>query len=83
MLCLASSLNSTTANQYVYTVGYPLMNQPNTGKFTYTVTNLNIFSTNSTVYLPMGFNRASAKKFTNNKLTSQNVIRLQSKDTIL
>jgi hypothetical protein len=40
MLSLASSLNSTLATQYVYTVGYPLMNQPNTGTFTYTVTNL-------------------------------------------
>ena len=88
MLTLASSLNSTIATQYVYTVGYPLMNQPNTGKFTYTVTNLTttqpqiIFPPNSTLYLPMGFNRASANNFTNNKLTSQNVIRLQAKDTI-
>ncbi len=40
MLSVASSLNSTLATQYVYTVGYPLMNQPNTGKLTYTVTNL-------------------------------------------
>ena len=68
MLTLASSLNSTIATQYVYTVGYPLMNQPNTGKFTYTVTNLTttkpqiILPPNSTLYLPMGLNRASASK---------------------
>ena len=30
----------------------------------------------------MGFNRASTNVFFNNKLTSQNVIRLQAKDTI-
>ena len=57
MLTLASSLHSTSA--------YPLMNYPNTGKFTYSVAILTttqpqfIFPTNSTVYLPMGFNRAS------------------------
>ena len=88
MLCLASSLNSTLATQYVYTVGYPLMNQPNTGKFNYTVVNLTtsqpqiIFPANSTLYLPMGFNRASTNIFINSNLTSQNVIRLQAKDTI-
>ena len=88
MLCLASSLNSTTATQYVYTVSYPLMNQPNTGKFTYSATNITtaqpqiIFPVKSTLYLPMGFNRASTNIFSNNKLTSQNVIRLQAKDTI-
>ena len=88
MLSLASSLNSTLATQYVYTVGYPLMNQPNTGKFTYSVVNLItaqpqfIFPTGSTLYLPMGFNRASTNIFNNSILPSQNVISLQAKDTI-
>ena len=88
MLSLASSLNSTLATQYVYTVGYPLMNQPNTGKFTYTVTNLIttqpqiIFPAGSTLYLPMGFNRASTNIFSSSILPSQNVISLQAKDTI-
>ena len=88
MLSLASSLNSTLATQYVYTVGYPLMNQPNTGKFTYSVVNLTtaqpqfIFPSNSTLYLPMGFNRASSNVFINSSLTSFNVIRLQAKDTL-
>ena len=69
MLSLASSLNSTLAAQYVYIVGYPLMNQPNTGKFNYTVVNLTtsqpqiIFPVNSTLYLPMGFNRGSTNIF--------------------
>ena len=69
MLTLASSLNSTTATQYIYTVSYPLMNQPNTGKFTFTATNITtaqpqfICPTNSTLYLPMGFNRASTNIF--------------------
>ena len=88
MLSLASSLNSTLATQYVYIVGYPLMNQPNTGKFSYTVVNLTtsqpqiIFPVNSTLYLPMGFNRGSTNIFSSSFLTSQNVIRLQAKDTI-
>ena len=88
MLSLASSLNSTLATQYIYTVGYPLMNQPNTGKFTYTVTNLTtsqpqfIFPSGSTLYLPMGFNRASTNIFSSSILPSQNVICLQAKDTI-
>jgi hypothetical protein len=88
MLSLASSLNSTLATQYIYTVGYPLMNQPNTGKFTYTVTNLTtsqpqfIFPAGSTLYLPMGFNRTSTNIFSSSFLPSQNVIRLQAKDTI-
>ena len=88
MLSLASSLNSTLATQYVYIVGYPLMNQPNTGKFSYTVVNLTtsqpqfIFPANSTLYLPMGFNRGSTNIFSSSFLTSQNVIRLQAKDTI-
>ena len=88
MLSLASSLNSTVATQYVYTVGYPLMNQPNTGKFTYSVVNLItaqpqfIFPSTSTLYLPMGFNRASTNIFSSSILPSRNVIRLQAKDTI-
>ena len=40
MINLASSLNSTTSTQYIYIVSYPLMNHPNTGKFTYFVNNL-------------------------------------------
>jgi hypothetical protein len=69
MLSLASSLNSTLATQYVYTVGYPVMQQPNTCEFTYTVTNLTtsqpqfIFSADSTLHIPMGFNRASTNIF--------------------
>ena len=61
LLTLARSLNSTLATQYVYNVAYPLINYPNTGKFTYSVQNLittqpqTIFPTNSTVYLPMMF----------------------------
>ena len=88
MLSLTSSLNSTLATQYVYIVGYPLMNQPNTGKFSYTVVNLTtsqpqiIFPVNSTLYLPMGFNRGSTNIFSSSFLTSQNVIRLQAKDTL-
>ncbi len=80
MLSLASSLNSTLATQYVYTVGYPLMNQPNTGKFKYTVTHLTtsqpqfIFPATST-----GFNRASTNIFSSSILPSQNVIRSQAK----
>ena len=60
MLTLASSLNSTSALQYLYNVSYPLMNYPNTGKFTYSVQNLItaqpqiIFPIKSTVYFPMG-----------------------------
>ena len=88
LLTLASSLNSTSTTQYVYNVAYPLINYPNTGKFTYSVQNLIttqpqvIFHTNSTVYLPMGFNRASSNVFISGLLTSKNVIRLQAKDTI-
>ena len=88
MLTLASSLNFTSLTKYVYTVGYPLMNYPNTGKFTYSLTNLItaqpqiIFPVNSTVYLPMGFNRASINVFIGSSLTSANVIRLQAKNTI-
>ena len=88
MLTLASSLNSTSLTKYVYTVSHPLMNYPNTGKFTYSLTNLItaqpqiISPVNSTVYLPMGFNRASTNIFIGSSLTSANVIRLQAKDTI-
>ena len=88
MITLASSLNSTTSTQYIYTVSYPLMNHPNTGKFTYSVNNLVtaqpqiIFSNTSTLYLPMGFNRGSTNLFFNSSLTSSNVIRLKAKDTI-
>ena len=69
MLTLASSLNSTTATKYVYTVSYPLMNYPNTGKFTYSVANLItaqpqiILPSTSTVYLPMGFKLLSINVF--------------------
>ena len=64
------------------------MNQPNTGNSTYTVFNLTtsqpqfIFPANSTLYLPMGFNRGSTNIFSSSYFTSQNVIRLQAKDTI-
>ena len=88
LLTLASSLNTVYLNHYVYTVGYPLQNTPNTGKFTYAVQALLtpqpqiIFSSSSTVYLPMGFNRGSTNIFINSFLTSANVLRLQAKDTI-
>ena len=88
MLTLASSLNSTTATKYVCTVSYPLMNYPNTWKFTYSVANLItaqpqiIFPSTSNVYLPMGFKRSSINVFINSILTSMNVIRLQAKDTL-
>ena len=88
MLTLASSLNSTTATRYLYTVSFPLMNNPNTGKFTYSVGALTtaqpqiIFPTTSTLYLPMGFTRGSVNVFISSSLPSANVIRLQAKDTI-
>ena len=88
LLTLASSLNMVYINRYVYTVGYPLQNTPNTGTFTYAVQALLtpqpqiIFSSSSTVYLPMGFNRGSTNIFINSFLTSANVLRLQAKDTI-
>ena len=77
MLSLAGSLNSTLATQYVYSVGYTLMNEPNTGKFIYTVTNLTtsqpqfLFPATSTLYLPMGFNRASTNIFSSSFFISK------------
>ena len=88
MLTLASTLNSTSATRYTYGVSFPLQNYPNTGKFTYTVASLTtaqpqiIFPSTSTLYLPMGFVKASTNVFISGSLTSANVIRLQAKDTL-
>ena len=59
------------------------MNQPNTGRFTYPVTNLTtsqpqfIFPATSTLYLPMGFNRASTNIFSSSILPSSTKAVLQ------
>ena len=55
------------------------MNQPNTGKFNYAVVNLTtsqpqfIFPANSTLYLPMGFNRGSTNMFSSSYLTKDTI----------
>ena len=94
IIALTSSLNAASPHRYIYSITYPASSETNTGKLTYSVSAQNhtpldaqhqpqfIFNLTSNINYQMGFNKNKSYIFNNNILLCQNVIKLQSKDTI-
>lgn len=82
---LATLLNAASPGHFTYTVTYPRNTQPDTGLYTYTVTNNGgvqpsfIFPSTQpcTVHRQMGFDPKSINAFVNNVLTSANFVDFQ------
>ena len=94
IIALTSALNAASPHRYIYSITYPASSETNTGKLTYSVSAQNhtpldaqhqpqfIFNLTSNINYQMGFNKNKSYIFNNNTVLSQNVIKLQSKDTI-
>ena len=93
IIALTSALNTASRHHYIYSISYPASSETNTGKFTFKVSLNNlpldvskmpsfVFGVNSNITLQMGFSKGKTYNFSGSSLTSQNVIKLQSKDTI-
>ena len=93
IIALTSALNTASRHHYIYSISYPASSETNTGKFTFKVSLNNlpldvskmpsfVFGLNSNITLQMGFSKGKTYNFSGSSLTSQNVIKLQSKDTI-
>src|SRR6185437_15080993 len=84
--CLTDALNLGAPVGWAYTVTYPASSQPQTGKWTFTVTGNGgsqpSIVTTTNVYEQLGFNANSTNTFIANSLTSTNVIKLQSEDAL-
>lgn len=85
---LISALNTASPNGWTYNVTYPnTATQPDTGKFTYTVTgNGGVqprFIFNGTLFEQMGFDDGSTDTFAGDTLESINVITMQKEVSLL
>jgi len=83
---LGTLLTNASPNGLIYTLTYPSLSGPDTGKWTYTQTNGAIQSTiicNSHLFEPLGFLPSSRNAFTGTTLESTCVIKLQSEDRLL
>ena len=79
-------LTAASPNGLTYTLTYPNLNGPDTGKWTYHQTNGAIQSSiicNQHLYEPLGFLGGSTNNFIGQDLISSCVIKLQSEDRIL
>ena len=85
-VCLTDALNLGAPLGWVYTVTYPTPTQPQTGKWTITVTgNAGVqpsIVTTTHVYEQLGFASNSTNAFVGDSITSTNVIKLQSEDAL-
>ena len=94
IIALTSALNAASPHRYIYSITYPASSETNTGKLTYSVSAQNhtpldaqhqpqfIFNLTSNINYQMGFNKNKSYIFIDSTLICQNVIKLQSKDTI-
>ena len=94
IIALTSALNGASPHRYIYSITYPASSETNTGKITYSVSAQNqtpldaqhqpqfIFNLTSNINYQMGFNKNKSYIFNDSTLICQNVIKLQSKDTI-
>ena len=82
---LQTLLNNASSG-ITYTVSWPSSTEPLTGKFTFTCSNFGgiqpIFTFDSIVAEPLGFDINSTNQFSNFSLTSANVINLQAENVI-
>lgn len=86
---LQGVINSASPNGFTYTVTYPTLSTvPDTGKYTYTVTNNSgtqpvfIFDTSNDLWDHMGFGSGSTNSFATNILVSTQVINLQKENAL-
>ncbi len=83
---LGSLLNANSPDNYTYAISYPdASSEPDTGKYTYTVTNNATqpkFIFTDGLYEQFGFSRNTAVSFVANTVTSTNVLKFQVEDTL-
>ena len=93
IIALTSSLNTASRHHYTYSITYPASSETNMNKCKFKVSQnkLPLFITtmpcfivglNSHISLQIGFSQSKTYNFTGSSITSQNVLKLQSKDTI-
>lgn len=79
-------LTNASLNGITYSVSIPSRPNPETGKYTFTVTNNGviqpIFTFSRWVYEQFGFDANSSNQFVNDILVSKNVAKMQSEDCI-
>lgn len=83
---IADLLTANSPNSLTYTVTYPSLAGPDTGKWTYTQNNGEIVSKlifNEHLFEPLGFKGSSTNVFNGTTLISSCVIKLQSEDRLL
>jgi len=83
---IATLLTNASPNGLTYTMTYPPLSGPDTGKWTYTQTNAAIVSSlifNAELFEPFGFLANSTNVFSGTTLVSSCVIKLQSEDRLL
>lgn len=83
---IGTLLSNASPNGLTYTVTYPSLAGPDTGKWTFTQSNGAIVSSlifNDHLFEPFGFYAGSTNVFTGTTLTSTCVIKLQSEDRLL
>ena len=79
-------LSNASPNGLTYTLTYPSIAGPDTGKWTFTQTNAAVVSSltfNQQLFEPFGFFAGSTNQFNGTTLTSTCVIKLQSEDRLL
>ena len=83
---IGTLLSNASPNGLIYSVTYPPMSGPDTGKWTFIQNDGNITSSfifNTHLYEPFGFRSGSTNIFSGTTLTSTCVIKLQSEDRLL
>ena len=83
---VGSLLTAASPNGLTYSLSYPSISSPDTGKWTYTQSNGSIQSTiicNTHLFEPLGFMAGSSNTFNGTTLESTCVIKLQSEDRLL
>jgi hypothetical protein len=86
-LALQTQLNTNSPNNWIYSVSIPLSTVADTGKYTFVVTNNiglqpTIVFNSSNIAELIGFDTDTTYTWTNDKIISTNVIKLQKEDTI-
>ena len=76
-----------TVGSYTYTISYPDSTQPDTGKFTYSVSNNTTqpifqFDAHTTIVRQMGFENGGTYHFSSNKLISSNILNFQKSNIV-
>lgn len=83
---VSNLLTAASPHGLIYTLTYPSLSGPDTGKWTYTQNNGAIVSsiiTNAHFFEPLGFRSNSTNVFSGTTLVSTCVIKLQSEDRLL